>query len=112
MTVPAGGTYSALRLTGTVRLTARNRRAGVAACMVDLRSVELTGHAGARAGVPLPEYRAAAPDPQWREAPGVLRHLEHGRPDVPLPVRAAPTLTRRRELGRLSPSPSPPLAAP
>src|ERR1700727_2732334 len=48
VTVPAAGPYSALELTGTVRLTARNRRAGIAACMVDLRSVELTGHAGAR----------------------------------------------------------------
>jgi hypothetical protein len=78
VTVTAAGLYSALRLTGTVRLTARNRRAGVAACMVDLRSVELIGHAGARAGVPLPEYRAAAPDPLRREAAGVLHHLEHG----------------------------------
>jgi hypothetical protein len=80
VTVPvaAAGPYSALRLTGTVRLTARNRRAGIASCMVDLRSVELIGHAGAGARVPLPEYRAAAPDPLWRQAPGVLHHLEHG----------------------------------
>ena len=76
--VPAAGPYSALRLTGTARPTARNRRAGIAACMVDLRSVEFIGAAGARVLVPLPEYRAAAPDPLWREAPGVLRHLEHG----------------------------------
>ena len=78
VTVPAGGPYSALRLTGTVRLTARNRRAGIASCLVDLRSVELTGNAGAGVQVPLPGYRAAAPDPLWREAPGVLHHLEHG----------------------------------
>jgi hypothetical protein len=78
VTVPASGPYSALRLTGTVRLTARNRRARIAACMVDLRSAELTGHAGARVQVPLAEYRAAAPDPLWREAPGALHHLEHG----------------------------------
>ena len=78
VTVPAAGPYSALRLTGTVRLTARNRRAGIASCLVDLRSVELIGHAGAGVQVPLPEYRAAAPDPLWREAPGVLHHLEHG----------------------------------
>ena len=78
VTVPAGGPYSALRLVGTARPTARNRRAGIAACMVDLRSVELTGKAGIRVRVPLAEYRAAAPDPLWREAPGVLRHLEHG----------------------------------
>jgi hypothetical protein len=78
VTVPAGGPYSALQLTGTARPTARNRRVGIAACLVDLRSVELIGRAGVRVVVPLAEYRAAAPDPLWREAPGVLRHLEHG----------------------------------
>jgi hypothetical protein len=78
VTVSAGGPYSVLRLTGTARPTARNGRAGVAACMVDLRSVEFVGAAGGRVRVPLPEYRAAAPDPLWREAPGVLHHLEHG----------------------------------
>jgi len=77
VTVPAGGPFSALQLTGTARPTARNRRVGVAACMVDLRSVELTGDAGVRVSVPLAEYRAAAPDPLRREAPGVLHHLEH-----------------------------------
>ena len=78
VTVPAGGPYSTLQLTGMVRPTARNRRVGIAACMVDLRSVELTGHAGVRVDVPLAEYRAAAPDPLRREARGVLHHLEHG----------------------------------
>ena len=78
VSVSAGGQYASLQLTGTARPTARNRRVGIAACMVDLRSVELIGHAGARVLVPLPEYRAAAPDPLWREAPAVLRHLEHG----------------------------------
>jgi hypothetical protein len=78
VTVPAGGPYSTLQLTGTARPTARNRRVGVAACMVDLRSAELIGRAGVRVRVPLADYRAAAPDPLWREAPGVLHHLEHG----------------------------------
>jgi hypothetical protein len=78
VTVPAGGPYSGLQLTGTARPTARNRRIGIAACTVDLRSVELIGHAGVRVSVPLAEYRAAAPDPLRREAPGVLHHLEHG----------------------------------
>jgi hypothetical protein len=77
VTVPAGGPYSTLQLTGTARPTARNRRVGIAACLVDLRSVELNGPAGARVPVPLAEYRAAAPDPLWREAPGALHHLEH-----------------------------------
>jgi hypothetical protein len=76
--VPARGPYSVLRLTGTARPMASNRRAGIAACMVDLRSVEFISAARARVPVPLTEYRAAAPDPLWREAPGVLRHLEHG----------------------------------
>lgn len=75
VTVPAGGPYSALQLTGAARPIARNRRVGIAACMVDLRSVELIGPAGGRVLVPLAEYRAAAPDPLWREAPGVLHHL-------------------------------------
>jgi hypothetical protein len=78
VTVPAVGPYSALRLTGTVRPTARNRRVGVAACTLELHSVELISPAGTRVVVPLAEYRAAAPDPLWREAPAVLRHLEHG----------------------------------
>ena len=78
MTLPAGGPYSALRFTGTARLTARNRRAGMAACLVDPRSVEFIGPVGARVAIPLAEYRAATPDPLWREAPGVLHHLEHG----------------------------------
>jgi hypothetical protein len=78
VTVPAGGPYAALQLTGTARPTARNRRIGIAACLVDLRSVELIGPAGARVLVPLADYRTAAPDPLWREAPRVLHHLEHG----------------------------------
>ena len=78
VTVPAVGPYSVLRLTGTARPTARNRRVGVAACMVDVLSVELIGAAGSRVAVALDEYRTAAPDPLWRVAPGVLRHLEHG----------------------------------
>jgi hypothetical protein len=78
VSVPAGRPYSVLRLTGAARPTARNRRAGIAACMVDLRSVELIDTAGVRVRVPLTEYRAAAPDPLRREAPGVLRHLEQG----------------------------------
>jgi hypothetical protein len=77
VTVPATGPFSTLRLTGTARPTARNRRVGIAACMVDVRSVELIGPAGTRVAVPLAEYRTAVPDPLWREAPGVLRHLEH-----------------------------------
>ena len=78
VTVPAVGPYSALRLTGTARPTARNRRAEIAACMIDLLLVELIGHAGVCVQVPLAAYRAAAPDPLWREAPAVLRHLEQG----------------------------------
>jgi len=78
VTVPAAGPYPVLRLTGSAQPTASNRRVGIAACLLDLRSVDLVGVAGDRVSVPLPEYRAAAPDPLWREAPGVLHHLEHG----------------------------------
>ena len=76
--MPAVGPYSALRLTGTARPAARNRRAEIAACVIDLLLVELIGHAGVCVQVPLAAYRAAAPDPLWREAPAVLRHLEQG----------------------------------
>jgi hypothetical protein len=43
---------------------------------VAVRSVEFAGVVPAQ--VCVDQYRAAAPDPLWREAPGVLRHLEHG----------------------------------
>jgi hypothetical protein len=76
VSVPAGTPYSVLRLTGTARPATQHPVAGVTACRVDVRSVELVG--GVRVQVPLAEYRAATPDPLWRVAPGVLRHLEHG----------------------------------
>jgi hypothetical protein len=44
--------------------------------MVTLGAVEFVG--GGWAGVPVAEYRAARPDPLWRVAPGILRHLEQG----------------------------------
>jgi hypothetical protein len=78
VTVSAGGPYARLRLTGAARPTSVNRRVGIAACALDLRSVELIAPAGARVRVSLPDYRAAAPDPLWRVAPSVLHHLEHG----------------------------------
>jgi hypothetical protein len=76
VSVPADAPFSALRLTGTVRLTAPDRAAGITACTVTVRSVELAGPAPT--WLPLRQYRAAAADPLWREAPAVLRHLEHG----------------------------------
>ncbi len=87
LAVPAGAPYSVLRLTGTARLSTRHPVAGVTACMVDVGSAELAG--GARVQVPLAQYRAAAPDPLWRVAAGVLRHLEHGHmPELLACVRA------------------------
>ena len=74
--VPAGRPFSALRLTGTSQLAARDTAAGITACMVAVRSVEFA-NPGTRQ-VPVEEYRAAVPDPLWRIAPAVLRHLEHG----------------------------------
>jgi hypothetical protein len=77
VSLPADPPFSALRLTGTARPAARgDGYAGIAACVVTLESIEFTG--GGRALVPVEEYRAAAPDPLWRVAPGILHHLEHG----------------------------------
>ena len=73
VTVPAGSPFRGLRLAGLARPLARYR-GGTTVCTVDVRLVELTG--GSRVLVPVDEYRAAAPDPLWRVAPGVLRHLE------------------------------------
>ncbi len=74
--VPARVPYSVLRLTGTCRPLAQDRAAGITACAVAVRSVLFVG--AVSVPVPVEEYRAAAPDPLWRVAPGVLRHLEHG----------------------------------
>jgi hypothetical protein len=76
VSVPAREPFSVLRLTGPVRRTAIDRAAGVTACTVALQTVELVGATLAR--IPLAEYRAAAPDPLWRQAPGILAHLERG----------------------------------
>lgn len=76
VSLPAGPPFSALRLTGTIQPVTVGDEAGIAACMVTLGSIEFTG--GGRARVPVEEYRAARPDPLWRVAPGILRHLEHG----------------------------------
>ena len=76
VSLPAGPPFSALRLTGTARPVSRVGGAGIAACVVAIGSVEFTG--GGRARVPVEEYQAAAPDPLWRVAPGILHHLEHG----------------------------------
>jgi hypothetical protein len=76
VSVPAAAPFSALRLTGAARPTAHNRKAGITAYLVTVRSVEFAGVVPAQ--VCVDQYRAAAPDPLWREAPGVLRHLEHG----------------------------------
>jgi hypothetical protein len=67
--------FTSLRLVGTA---ARDRppatHCGTIPYVVTLRSVEFTGPR--RAPVDLAEYRTGAPDPLWREAPGILRHLE------------------------------------
>ena len=71
--VPAPAPFSALRLTGVTLPAQPGGAAG--AYPVDLRSVEFTGSLTALVGVA--QYEAATPDPFWREAPAVLRHLEH-----------------------------------
>jgi hypothetical protein len=76
VSLPAGPPFSALRLTGTASPVAGADDSGSTACTVSIDSIEFTGASQAR--VPVEEYRAAAPDPLWRVAPGVLHHLEHG----------------------------------
>jgi hypothetical protein len=81
VSLPAGPPFSALRLTGTARPVGG---AGITACRLAIGSIEFTGGSvltakGAR--VPVEDYRAARPDPLWRVAPGILRHLEHGHMD-------------------------------
>jgi hypothetical protein len=75
--VPADPPYRALRLTGRVRASQPGGAATTApAYLVVLQSAEFTGAGGPP--VPLASYHAAAPDPLWREAPGILRHLSQG----------------------------------
>jgi hypothetical protein len=76
VSLPAEAPFSALRLTGTARPVTGAGHAGISACMVTIESIEFTG--AGRARVPVEEYRTATPDPLWRVAPGILRHLEQG----------------------------------
>jgi hypothetical protein len=92
VSLPAGPPFSALRLTGTAQPVTRVGGAGIAACVVTIGSIEFTG--GGQAWVPVEEYRAAAPDPLWRVAPGVLHHLEHGHMDELVRCVRAHGLTR------------------
>jgi hypothetical protein len=77
--VPAAAPFSALRLTGVTQPAlaspARPAPGARTAYPVSLRAVEFTG--GVPAPVAVDRYETAAPDPFWREAPAVLRHLEH-----------------------------------
>ena len=76
VSVPAAVPFSSLRLTGTARAVARDTAARITACAVALRSVEFGGAVPAE--VPVEAFHAAAPDPLWRVAPGILEHLENG----------------------------------
>jgi hypothetical protein len=74
--VPADTPFTSLRLAGTaVRHWPSAARCGTVPYAVTLESVEFAG--SSRVPVALEEYRTAAPDPLWREAPGILHHLEH-----------------------------------
>ena len=69
--------FAALRLTGTVRpggLGGRSERGWPPCFAVSLDSASFDG--AIPAPVPLALYRAAEPDPLWRQAPAVLQHLE------------------------------------
>jgi hypothetical protein len=76
VSVPADAPFTAVRLTGTSQWLTRDRPAGITACVVAVQSVEFAG--SGCPPVPLQEYQAAAPDPLWRVAPAILRHLERG----------------------------------
>jgi hypothetical protein len=71
--VPVDAPFSALRLAGTTQ-PIEPGRAG--SCPVTVQTAELAGADLTK--IPLASYHAAAPDPLWREAPAILRHLEHG----------------------------------
>ncbi len=73
--VPADLPFTSLRLVGiTVRDQPAAARCGTTPYVVTLQSVEFAG--ASRVPVDLAQYRTAAPDPLWREAPGILSHLE------------------------------------
>ncbi len=76
VSVPAKVPFSALRLTGPAEPAAHDPAARITAYTVTVRSAQFTGVSPVQ--VPLDEYRAAEPDPLWREAAGVLHHLEQG----------------------------------
>jgi hypothetical protein len=76
VSLPAGPPFATLRLTGRTRPVSWGGGPGIAACSVVIESIEFTGRS--QALVPVADYRAAAPDPLWTVAPGVLRHLEDG----------------------------------
>jgi hypothetical protein len=76
VSLPASPPVAALRLTGRTRPVSWGGGPAVAACTVALETIEFTGYSQAR--VAIADYRAAAPDPLWQVAPGVLHHLEEG----------------------------------
>src|SRR5580692_8778267 len=57
---------------------ARTALARAATATVSDASLPGAPPAAGPAPVPVDAYRAAAPDPLWRVAPGILHHLEHG----------------------------------
>jgi hypothetical protein len=74
--VPADPPYRALRLTGRIGAGQPGMTATPAAYPVVLQSAQFTGASGR--AVSLAGYHPASPDPLWREAPGILRHLSRG----------------------------------
>src|SRR5262249_19204431 len=74
--VPAVGRFAWRGLTGRAGAVAGDMAARITACAVALRSVEFGGAVPAEVAVEA--FHAAAPDPLWRVAPGILEHLENG----------------------------------
>jgi hypothetical protein len=75
VTVPASPPFRALCLTGTARPVAHDPATDVVAWAVGVRSV--TFHGAGRTPVRADDYAGTGPDPLWRVAPAVLRHLDH-----------------------------------
>jgi hypothetical protein len=74
LAVPAQAPFAALHITGTTS-SAGPAPDEVRTYALSPLSVRFVG--AVKTPVPVTDYRSAQPDPLWREAPGVVAHLEH-----------------------------------
>jgi hypothetical protein len=86
VSVPGPGPYRALHLTGTAR-AAEPLEESLRAYRLSLLSTRLVSSSSVT--VPLGEFKAAEPDPLWRQAPQALQHLDEAHaPELLACVRA------------------------